>query len=145
MPGYILSPKDDPPKDAPRRWPTGFAWDKYLEEAATRPIRVRITTYRGTCPDATHFKVEVKEKKNSWWDAEQDAWVELYSDLAGAGMDVHGSLPSYNAALDVAIAAIKAIAGKKDARVRPLDWMCSENDCEVPTKVLKALGRKAEV
>lgn len=131
----------EPPHDAVRRWPTGLPFVKHLEEAATRPIDVRIHTWVGTTAiEATHYELSVEEKKNCWWSEEEDAWIENYSDTGAVGLSVDGVLQSYEDCVNLAIQALLIIAGK-DAKKRPINWGCPKMN-KMPTKVLKALKRK---
>jgi hypothetical protein len=141
-PSRLYSSDPEPPEGAIRRWPTGLPWDEHLEETITRPIRVEITTWRGSCPDAVHFKLTVEEEKNCWWDAEGDQWVDISVDLGAVGLNVSACLFSYEACVDLSIHALLAIAGKAGVKKRPIRWLDGRNGDDMPTKVLKALKRK---
>jgi hypothetical protein len=130
------------PDGAPRRWPTGLAWEEHVEPVDTRPIKVEIRTWIGHAPEATHFKLDIEEEKNCWWSEEDDAWISVYTDTGAIGLSVKACLQTYEACVDLSISALLAIAGKAGVKKRPIRWDDCRNGDKIPTKVLKALKRK---
>lgn len=124
-----------------RRWPASrYCCDTSAFPTSTRPLHVKITSFIGSAPGASHYKLRVEEEDNPVWDDDKLTWRKAWDDTEAIDCaSVEACLRSKDAAVALAIESLIAIAGK-EAAVRPLLWGLGE-DC--PTDIADRI--KSEV